>query len=529
MAQAGKVNRFDRLEVKLALAVGLVALGLSAAWLGLQSDPERRERVGRGVRLWQLPNKPHRFDVQLAGVITIDPVEGLRYPPYGWSRSYFPTNPRGYFEPQRQGILPALLWFHPLVDPSARARWETQLQDGREIAHLRVDQIDSAQPWLVRLFNTNVSPRAGESSEIRLRLRGNRAWKVELTWWATNSVGPPGPHHHVFDVGTQWQTYRWQIPNEPTAGPGHLCCNLGRQTGDLWLAEAQLFGATTESRSLPGGGPGQFYVDYHTNGQGFRDREFSPEPPPATLRIACLGDSFTWGTGLREEDTWPRLLERELNRQVQASGSAATPIRYEVLNCAIAMTSTLEQRRLYESQVAGLGAQLVVLGMCYNDNLTCADVEAIRVSLASQGRTGEEGLESNALSERRGYQACVDEITRLEAACTAHQARLVVVNLANGYHHLWTRMADEITPACQALEIPWLSTRPSLEAAGLFGSPSQVHPTDDHPNELATPVIARAIAELLRQEGMLTGSPSAGEPVQTPGATLEAGEAGPAP
>lgn len=523
MAQAGARNRFDRLWAKVSLAAGATVLGLVAAWWGLRANPERREGVERAVRLWQLPDKTPPFDIQLTNVVSIDPREGLRYPPCGWTRTYYPTNPRGYLSPQRRGVLPALLWLHPTVDPPARARWESQLDDGREIAHLRIEHIDPAQPWLVRLFNTNISPQAGEPLEFSLRLRADRAWTVDLSWSTTNSIGPPEPVHHLIEVGTRWQTYRWTIPDDSTAGPRHLSCNLGNQTGELWLADAQLAGAKADKRPLPGGRLGRFFVDYHTNSQGFREREFSPEPPPSTMRIACLGDSFTWGTGLREEDAWPRWLERELNGEDPASGSAATPIRYEVLNCAIAMTSTLEQRRLYESQVAAWGAQLVILGMCYNDNLTCTDVEAIRVALESQGRAGEQGPQSQALSERRGYRACVDEITRLKAACAAHQARLAVVILANGYHHLWARMTDEVTPACQALGIPWLSTRPALEEAGLFGAPSEVHPADAHPNELATPVMARAIAAFLRREGLLTAAPGTGGPANGPSAAAPSG------
>jgi len=45
------------------------------------------------------------------------------------------------------------------------------------------------------------------------------------------------------------------------------------------------------------------------NSHGFRQREFSLAKPASTLRIACLGDSRTFGLGVWEKETYPRQLE----------------------------------------------------------------------------------------------------------------------------------------------------------------------------------------------------------------------------
>ncbi len=44
-------------------------------------------------------------------------------------------------------------------------------------------------------------------------------------------------------------------------------------------------------------------IVYRHNSQGFRTREF--EQIPTKPSILCLGDSFTYGIGVRQEDTWP--------------------------------------------------------------------------------------------------------------------------------------------------------------------------------------------------------------------------------
>jgi hypothetical protein len=59
-------------------------------------------------------------------------------------------------------------------------------------------------------------------------------------------------------------------------------------------------------------------VDVHTNSAGFRGaREYSPEKPKGVIRIAALGDSFVFGFGVQDAETFPALLESgDQNREV---------------------------------------------------------------------------------------------------------------------------------------------------------------------------------------------------------------------
>lgn len=57
-------------------------------------------------------------------------------------------------------------------------------------------------------------------------------------------------------------------------------------------------------------GPG---LALSVNSQGLRaKREFGPRAPGAPTRVVCLGDSFTLGYGVGDDDTWPACLERQL-------------------------------------------------------------------------------------------------------------------------------------------------------------------------------------------------------------------------
>lgn len=68
-------------------------------------------------------------------------------------------------------------------------------------------------------------------------------------------------------------------------------------------------GASNRITYPPDRGREEREVRYRINSLGFRDREMQTAKAPGEHRILCLGDSFTFGTGLALEDTWPRLLE----------------------------------------------------------------------------------------------------------------------------------------------------------------------------------------------------------------------------
>lgn len=57
----------------------------------------------------------------------------------------------------------------------------------------------------------------------------------------------------------------------------------------------------------------EFDVRATINQLGFRDREF--ELSKTRLRIFAIGNSFTYGWGVADDEPWPKVLERELRRE----------------------------------------------------------------------------------------------------------------------------------------------------------------------------------------------------------------------
>ncbi len=79
-----------------------------------------------------------------------------------------------------------------------------------------------------------------------------------------------------------------------------------------------------------------------------------------TLRIACVGDSHTFGYGVADGETWPAHL-RDLWRD---SGEAV-----EVINAGVNAYNTLQEVIWYERRVAALKPDVVVLQYFMNDTV----------------------------------------------------------------------------------------------------------------------------------------------------------------
>jgi len=97
-------------------------------------------------------------------------------------------------------------------------------------------------------------------------------------------------------------------------------------------------------------------IDVRTNHLGLRDREYGP-PRPDVRRVLMIGGSQTFGL-VEEEQTFTRLLERELNR----SGG-----RWEVINAGINGYGTEQELELMRRLLPVYRPDLVVLNVSAND------------------------------------------------------------------------------------------------------------------------------------------------------------------
>ena len=95
--------------------------------------------------------------------------------------------------------------------------------------------------------------------------------------------------------------------------------------------------------------------DIRLNEHGFRERAFTLDKPPATYRIAVVGDSFTFGNGLETSQRYTDLLDEWL------------PPPYQVLNFGIPGDNTPQHLETLRGRVLPAHPDFVLLQWFVND------------------------------------------------------------------------------------------------------------------------------------------------------------------
>jgi GDSL-like lipase/acylhydrolase family protein len=162
-----------------------------------------------------------------------------------------------------------------------------------------------------------------------------------------------------------------------SSSAGHLLLSAIATVGSLLLAEwivrvvapqglatpghESLKGLEVQRANLSGTDkvPGLFSVTYHTNSQRFRGlADYSYQPPAGVIRVITIGDSFCFGVGAEDDQTYPFALENFLS----AAGK-----KVQVVNAGIGGTGTGSQALWYDIGIATFNPSVVVLSVFVND------------------------------------------------------------------------------------------------------------------------------------------------------------------
>jgi len=108
---------------------------------------------------------------------------------------------------------------------------------------------------------------------------------------------------------------------------------------------------------------GDYPVDFtvSTNEAGYRSPPLRAE---GTFRVIALGNSCTFGVGVADDETWPRLLEKEMRRFHGADA--------EVLNAGVPGYTAYQGLRWLAARGLALRPDLVLLCFGFNDAATWA-------------------------------------------------------------------------------------------------------------------------------------------------------------
>lgn len=272
----------------------------------------------------------------------------------------------------------------------------------------------------------------------------------------------------------------------------------------------------------------EFTIDEH----GLRGGCLSREKPPGMFRIACLGDSQTFGDGVGDDETWPHHLQ-----QVLDPGRRCV----EVLNFGVNAYETEQQVHLLETRVLGFEPDLVLLAYFVNDANVRSRAGSARplpvprpsglhavltgkgwfASLRSVSRfldwsadriVRREGLEYFGKSrdvlyaeDAPGWQVAREQLSRARDLLERRDIPFVVVLypfMHRSGEHLATHEAYGIVAAFLEHEgIRSLDLEPAY--AGQDMDEMRAHPRNAHSSGAAHLIAAGAIAESLRMGGLV--------------------------
>ncbi len=271
-------------------------------------------------------------------------------------------------------------------------------------------------------------------------------------------------------------------------------------------------------------------VPIRTSSLGFRDDEVRADRDGRSRRICALGDSFTFGFGVRGEEAYPNVLERLFDEDGRTR-------EVEVLNMGVGGYSSADEALVLRHKALPLSPDLVTVGYFFNDPET-EPVYPLHAAFApvkpwqhstllrriawaarlQRIRTLGEGdyYRYLAAPEGRPWSALLQAFRDMGAVTRPLNIPVVVVifpeTLVEDWeHYAYADLHDRVSRAAVSagLEV--------LDLLGVFRqfAPRRLHITeqDHHPSVLAHRVAARALhAYLMENHAALflsTGRPSA--------------------
>jgi lysophospholipase L1-like esterase len=272
-------------------------------------------------------------------------------------------------------------------------------------------------------------------------------------------------------------------------------------------------------------------VPVHINAAGIRDRdEITHAKPAGQRRLLCLGDSFTFGWGIREEDGWVRLLEAGL----RSSGKEVRTV-----NCGAAGALCVDEYEYgLQHRFAAFQPDAVLVTLCLNDLLPSSGlclVDPVRptglrlfdLARAAFGRSaldldptrdwvGELLALGKQAGEAAGYYGTdapfeamwsqgtpQRSLRRMASWCNERKIPLLVSlwpflqGLGKGRSYPFARMHQLVADECAAAGIPFLDLLPALQ-----DTPQEqlwVTPADMHANPTAQRLALPHLEQFVRQ------------------------------
>lgn len=276
---------------------------------------------------------------------------------------------------------------------------------------------------------------------------------------------------------------------------------------------------------------GKYYgLKVKTNSKGLRDNEYSYLKKNGVFRIVALGDSFTYGLGIKNPaDIYIKIAEKELKKKTHNA---------EIINMAVGGYNTKQEVDWFKTEGVKYGPDMVILGFTANDNEPAlADsqvsirlqalkllelkellrrnvylwtylVESFRKLKAARNFPDTEHPRIHSKEDTQGglkeagteYTACIDELKAFQLYLKARGIKLIVFLLPpldDLKHAGHTAAYSYIQRKLQEGGITAHNLFPCLQ--GLKEQVLWFTPQDHHPNELCNRIFSEVVTAKLSQ------------------------------
>ena len=277
----------------------------------------------------------------------------------------------------------------------------------------------------------------------------------------------------------------------------------------------------------------------HINRYGLRGPNVEPKQPEGVFRILALGDSFTFGEGVADNETFVMQLEKILN----AEKNTTAGYRYQTINAGIAGYNTSDEVTYLKNRWLMFEPDIVLLNFYLNDAYDESQfgtfISGVGVStslevykLISNSRFIQWTIKmwkrwrisqcvtkiynsqfsDNPQLSGHDWNASKQAITQAVELTSTRNIRFVLVIFPELYEltedYPFKHIHEHVYQFAKSLGIPTLDLLEIFlghDAASLW-----VHATDHHPNAYAHKIAAHAIASFLHDShpALLKNSPS---------------------
>jgi hypothetical protein len=272
-------------------------------------------------------------------------------------------------------------------------------------------------------------------------------------------------------------------------------------------------------------------VDHVHNSLGWRDVEHAIAKPPGNFRVLGLGDSYLWGQGVHRED----IVLTKLGQRLAAVAPNRT---IETINAARSGSNTVGQLASLNQRGLAFDPDLVILHFVPNDVEESPDDPRPKIDFfrdytaiyQTPDRLSEfsnlwSWVRQRFLAWFRARAYVRDSVASFDVSSSKWQtARRALLGMRDAlrdrdipllvvifpfFHDLdgdypFAPIHDVVREFCESNDIAVLDLRESYR--GYRGPELWVHSTDQHPNERAHAIAAKAVFEYLDAHPELLGA-----------------------